>query len=105
MAFFRLFDMGFQCHRALRLCQLEHRVEHDQQLDIGIFFVFCALQDARQLLHRCFEDVAVIADDVGTNGGTKDDDVLEGLPQHEEMAAVQRVTAKHTSEDYRRANQ
>ena len=92
-ALVRLFDMGLERQVALGFRQLEHGVHHPEDLEIAVLVVLRALEDLAERLGDTGEDRLRVGDHERADGGAEDDDVLERLPKHAEVAAGAHVAA------------
>ncbi len=92
--------MGLERQQAAGLHELEQAVLQPEQLDIGLLGVARAPHQRPEYAHRLFEDGTGVADDIGAERRPKDDQRLERLHQHLEMAAHRHVAPQDTGEDH-----
>jgi hypothetical protein len=93
-------DVLLEGENALRLHQLEDGELQAEQLDIGGLVVARALEQGAEHAERLLQHRAGIADDVGAGRGAQNDQGLERLDQHFEVAAHHDVAADHAAEDH-----
>ena len=104
LALVRVLDMAFELQKPFGARQLEQLVQHAEELEIVLLGIARSLHRLAESLGGSGQHRSRVADDEGAHRGADDDQRLERLHQHEDMAAHQDVTAENASQNDDDAN-